>query len=127
MELTEFGALVVNVIGCACVGFVAILMLIMIGAVLWMIAHMCGELGKTDLSRPICALTLENCIFMDDNAALCRDCQAYKDFIGKGSKDESDRQDGPQRGRISGSDRRRRSQEHAEGKTAKRRTASGSH
>ena len=80
MELTEFGALVVNVIGYACVGFVVILMLIMIGAVLWMIAHMCGELGKTDLSRPICTLTWERCIYTDDDEEICKKCRIYQEY-----------------------------------------------
>ncbi len=128
MELTEFGALVVNVIGYACVGFVVILMLIMIGAVLWMIAHMCGELGKTDLSRPICTLTWERCIYTDDDEEICKKCRIYQEYENERKRaNESSRQNGPQRGRLSRSDRRRRSQEHAEGKTTKRRTASGSH
>lgn len=87
-----------RVIGVITVATIVLLILSGIGGLIWILYLMFGEgKQKKTRSRPVCLLTMEECIFMDDNAVSCRDCQAYKDFTGKGSKDESDRQDGPQR------------------------------
>lgn len=87
-----------RVIGVITVATIVLLILSSIGGLIWILYLMFGK-GKQKKPRlkPVCLLTLEECIYMDDDAVSCRDCQAYKDFTGKGSKDESDRQDGPQR------------------------------
>ncbi len=85
-----------HVIGVMTVAVITCLILSGIGALAWILATIFGDSKQKPRPIPICVLTLKKCIHIEDDVA-CRDCHAYKNFVGEESKDESDGQDGPQR------------------------------
>lgn len=94
---------VLDTIGYACLMYVICMGLFCVGAIIWIVIHMCEDIGYVEPSNPICALDFRRCVYPDEKSVDCSKCPRHLEYEERKNAYESG-QNGSQRRGIHGPD-----------------------